>query len=400
MTQTLRAKPFQATRVLLTGATGYLGSLIVCAMLRGTQSQIVCLSRPSHDRQSLLEPIVVEWESSGRQWSDELDRRIELITLPSSFPDLDPLLKQLNDIDEVIHCAGCLDYFDSEKLQLVNVTYTKRLLSLARQLEVNRFTYISTAYSGGYRDHAAREDLHDEPDGDPTDYTRTKRQAERLVADSGLPFLIVRPSILIGHSKTGRYSGKRYGLYQQWMGLERLVCSAYHQDFHAVAPRLPLNMVHQDCFEEAFLNAHALLPDNAIIHVVSSEDSSPNMRDLWELWFEVTRPARVFYYQKLEDVPLKQIHMRQRAYLTFAQVNLEIAAHSWKFETAWLDKLRASGLRYTDVTLDSVRTCQRRFVASSDVITTYLANYSSSFPAQTRFIHLENDEGNREQLPG
>ena len=44
------------------------------------------------------------------------------------------------------------------------------------------------------------------------------------MAACGLPFIVLRPSILIGTGDTGRYSGRRYGLYQQWMGLERLVC--------------------------------------------------------------------------------------------------------------------------------------------------------------------------------
>jgi len=42
---------------------------------------------------------------------------------------------------------------------------------------------------------------------DPTEYTRTKRNAEELVATSGVPYLILRPSIVIGDSRDGRYFG-------------------------------------------------------------------------------------------------------------------------------------------------------------------------------------------------
>ena len=54
MEKTLRGMPFTASKVLVTGATGYLGALIVASLLRDTNARIVCLPRAVHDRNASL----------------------------------------------------------------------------------------------------------------------------------------------------------------------------------------------------------------------------------------------------------------------------------------------------------------------------------------------------------
>ncbi|HEY2928689.1 SDR family oxidoreductase [Piscinibacter sp.] len=390
MEKTLRSMPFTASKILVTGATGYLGALIVASLLRDTTARIVCLTRAVHDRQALLASIVEEWEAQARGcWSDAVEERIEQVALPDDLANVADLAASLQGVDEIVHCAGCLDYYDVDKLQAVNVHYTAHLLVLARRLDLKRFVYVSTAYSSGYQPHCTPEGLLAEPSRDPTQYTRTKREAERLVATSGVPFVVIRPSILIGTSDTGRYSGKRYGLYQQWMGLERLACDRYHEEFHTVAPSMPLNVLHQDAFCNAFKAAYRWLPDGAFMNLVSDPGRSPSMRHLWDMWFEVTRPARVYYYPTLDDVPLKEIHTRQRAYLTFAQVNLEIASHQWTFEATWLELLRMKGLRFDDATVETVRVCQDRFVRSSEQMRKYMLNHGDRLATLPKFIEVE-----------
>lgn len=389
MQKTLRAEPFSAKHILMTGATGYLGAIVVASLLRDTAAQITCLTRSMHDRKALLEPIIEEWEAQSHGcWSDAVEERIHQMTLPEDLSDVANLAPQLEGVDEIIHCAGCLDYYDIEKLQAVNVGYTAHLLVLARRLALKRFVYVSTAYSCGYQTHITAEALLPEPPADPTQYTRTKREAERLVAASGVPFVVMRPSILIGTSDTGRYSGKRYGVYQQWMGLERLVCDRYHAEFHTVAPEEPVNLLHQDSFCQGFKAAYHWLPNGAFMNLVSNPRTAPSMRDVWDMWFDVTRPQTLYYYKSFDDIPLKAIPPRQRAYLTFAQVNLEIASHHWDFETTWLELLREKGLVFADATVASVRSCQDRFVRSSDLITKYHAKFAAEMSSSPRIVQV------------
>lgn len=390
----------ESTTILMTGASGYVGALLASTLLVHTDVRIVALVRAHHTRADLLEPIQVECAACGHDLSAQDLQRITFVPLPESVDRLPELAEPLRGhrIDEVLHCAGCVDYFDAAALQAVNVTFTSRLLDLSKKLDVSRFVFVSTAFSCGYIETVFEETLPAEPVSDPTEYTRTKRQAERLVAAAGIPFLIVRPSILIGHSRTGRYSGKRYGLYQQWMGLERLLCNKYHPVLHTVAPTQPLNLVHQDSFQQAFLHAWRTLGENAILNVVSRQDTAPSMRALWDMWTEVVRPRETYYYDHLAAVPLKAIDMRQRAYLTFASVNLEIAAHAWRFSTANLDRLRAQGLSFADATIDSVQVCQDRFVNGSETLRKYRQQFGELLAASPSRIAVHDEAAGCREL--
>lgn len=388
--------------VLLTGGTGYLGALVAEVLLCQEPRRVLALVRDNYDLDSFLEPIAHEAESKGQPLPPKALDRLTLVPFTDidRLAELEPLLRA-QGVEEIVHCAGCVDYFDSKQLEWVNVVFTERLLELAVRLKIKRFTYLSTAYSAGYVADVIAETPHVEPSHDPTEYTRTKREAENEIIHSGVPYLILRPAIVVGDSRSGRYGGKRYGLYQQWMGLERLLCDRYHDEFHVVAPRQPINFVHQDAFQNAFYAAFTGLPDDSIVHLTSHGATSPTMRDLWDLWLNtVNRPQRIVYYGHLNDVPLKEIHPRQRAYLMFASVNLQIASHYWAFETSHLDGLRERGLAFADATLDSVALCQRRFIASSPRLQQYLEQHRSRLAASPEVIDLTGAALPRQRYAG
>lgn len=394
MAVVLRPSRFRPGTALVTGGSGYVGSLIVAQLLARSDYRLVVPLRS--ETGPFLERLDRELAALDCHRDAAITERLTLISWhgATASETLDDWRVKFRDrgIDEILHCAGCLDYFDDLNLEAVNVCFTSRLLALAEDLAVRRFVFISTAYSAGYCSTPIPEALCPDPARDPTSYTRSKRAAERLVAASGLPYLIVRPSILIGESATGRYSGKRYGLYQQWMGLERLMTDRYHRDIHTVAPHRPLNLLHQDGFQRALLYALWHLPDNTVFNLVSDNDTSPSMRQLWDGWLTEVRPHRVLYYPRFSDVNLKAIDIRQRAYLTFAQTNLEIGAHCWQFERAWLAELERAGLEFTNATLDSVMRCQRRFVAVSDALSQYKARFASYFPTHTEVVEMSSNE--------
>jgi nucleoside-diphosphate-sugar epimerase len=306
------------------------------------------------------------------------------------------------EVEDIVHCAGCLDYFDKRNLHLVNVELTSAFLALARELRVRRFTYLSTAYCAGYREDVIPEALHPEPPpaAEPTEYTRTKRMAEWRIATSGLPFAILRPSIVIGDSRTGRYTGKSYGLYQMWRAIEGLLTREYAPIWYTVAPLAPLNFVHEDAFLAAFLAAHRAVPDDAIIHVVSDHAKSPTMRDLCWLWADVYRPREIRCYRSVDDVPLRTIPSRQRRFLELAHKNLEISSRPWRFETTQLDRLRAGGLAFADATLASVTRCQERYIEGSARIQRYIRDHAAHVVERARLIDVEEPSPPPPAAPG
>jgi nucleoside-diphosphate-sugar epimerase len=365
--------------IMVTGASGYLGSLIVATLLR---HETVRLLTPTRGRaESVLEPVAADLASQGIALDPSHRERLQIVAMPAmeGLNQLSPIMREFG-VDEVIHCAACLDYFNKAALETINVELTRQMVELSLDVGVERFIYMSTAFSSGYVGGPVPERLHEEPERDPTDYTRTKRAAERIVAASGLPYLIIRPSIVIGDSRDGHYNGKRYGLYQLWSGLERLLCREWHAEMHVFAPRVTsVNLVHQDAFQAAFLAAWCGLPENRILNLVSDNDLAPSSRQLWDAWFDAcNRPRRRIYYERMADIPLRAIPPAQRALLGLASVNLEIISHRWSFDTASLSWLRGRGLDFRDTTMGSVQLCQAQFMAQSAVIERFLARFDET----------------------
>lgn len=387
---------------ILFGGSGYVGALIAAAILAESPRILVLPIRATTDPETCLTRIRGALRERGVD--DELvEQRLRLISLvelppPERVGDLAGVIRAKR-VDELIHSAGCLDYWDAKSLYAVNVELTRAIAALARATGIARILYISTAYCSGYTDDIIREHLHaaPAPQHEPTEYTRTKRLAESIVAESGLPFTIIRPSIVIGDSRTGDYAGRNYGLYQMWRAIEGLLSREYTPIWYTVATHARLNFVHQDAFQDAVLAIRAAGQREAIVHVVSDHAQSPTMRDLCWLWADVYRPIEIHCYASVDDVPLLSIPKRQRRFLELAAKNLEISTKCWRFETEALDALRARGLAFVDATLQSVARCQQRYIERSTRIQTYIQGLPATPFTRSRLLEIEC--GQRSDMP-
>ena len=363
-----RSHPAVEGAILLSGGTGFLGTLIAAVLLGRERRRVVAFVREGWQARHLVEQILPELghDASSREKA-EIFGRLTVLPMPAT-DELCGRAQHLHrlGVTEIVHCAGSMNYSNSAELEQGNILLTDGMLDLARALHVERFVHVSTAYSSGYIAGPIAERLHGEPATDPTDYTRTKRAAERRVAESEVPYIIVRPSVVIGDSRTGRYSGKRTGLFQYWSGWERLLLDHFRPDFHVVAPRLPVNFVHQDALQDAFQAAFRQMKSGTIINLVSDPAKAPTVRALWDMWLTAFgAPTRRHYYDRLSDVPLDRIPSRQRAFLMLASANMEISAHHWDFEDGVMTQLRRDGLAFADATLDTMAISQARFMDES-----------------------------------
>jgi nucleoside-diphosphate-sugar epimerase len=356
------------------GATGYLGSLAAATLLAEERCRLVLPVRGERSREQVLRPILAECEASGRPIESADLERLEVTELPGTaqIPQLADRFRDLG-VNRIVHCAGSVHYFDRTRLVAGNVQLTDSIARLALQLDLERLYYLSTAFSCGYRAGRVPERLHAAPESDPTDYTWSKREAEYIVARSGVPFVIMRPSVVVGDSRDGRYSGKRYGIYQLWHAAERLLGSGYPPVIHAVAPPIRLHLLHQDAFQAGFLACYRHLPAGRFVHLVSREESLPNLPDLYHLWLRRCSPAcTLLYYDSLEQVSVDELDTQQRLWLEFSGVNLQIASHHWSFETRNLDDLASRGLEIAHATLETLAVCQEHFINASPRLREYL----------------------------
>jgi nucleoside-diphosphate-sugar epimerase len=170
------------SRILVTGASGFIGSAVVEVLARDGHTVRAALRRPH-----LSFPDGVE----VMQHPD----------LAQAF-DWRPLLQ---DVDQVVHLAGIAHTgrgVDRAAYDRVNRQATARLAMAAAQASVKHFVFVSSirAQSGPAADHALTE--RDDPA--PTDaYGASKLAAEEAVRGSGVPFTILRPVLLYGPGVKG-----------------------------------------------------------------------------------------------------------------------------------------------------------------------------------------------------
>ncbi|WP_241823362.1 NAD-dependent epimerase/dehydratase family protein, partial [Enterovibrio norvegicus] len=273
---------------------------------------------------------------------------------------------EIEGVDTVINCIGSVEYFNEENLNAVNVALTGWILEQSKAKGIDRHVYISTAFAPAVSDGFIEERIYGDEGDDPTMYTRTKRKAERLVSESGLDYLIIRPSVVIGDSRTGSYAGKRYGIYQLWDGAKRLLPN--NIDLMRLAcPDAQMNFVHQDAFISVMRYALSQPFKGKIINVVSDSSQAPTMKDLWSLLFdEIGQPNTLEWAPDNDSLDYQGLSPRVRAFNAFCRTNLEIASRNWTFDRSAINAMKADGVSFSDALLPSIRICQKQFMTLYD----------------------------------
>jgi len=129
-------------------------------------------------------------------------------------------------VEVIVHAAAVTDFAAGAAVTAEhNVAGTQRVLDLAAAAGATMH-YVSTAFVG--RVGLSRQDVRDAA-ANPVDYLNSKRAAERLVRESGLPATILRPSVVIGHSRTGEIA--------KFQGLHSLAAAV----LRSALPLLPLD---------------------------------------------------------------------------------------------------------------------------------------------------------------
>jgi thioester reductase-like protein len=187
--------------VVLTGATGFVGSELlarflqrgsrrVYALVRASDHEAAAARLPAHER---LTAVAADIERPGLG----LDRRTA-----------DAIAEEATT---VVHCAASVSFgLDLEQSRRVNVDGTRRMVELAERCGrrgdgLERLSYISTAYVAGAHRGVFGEDQLDVGQRFRNSYEESKFEAETLVRERarGLPLQVMRPSIVVGDTRTG-----------------------------------------------------------------------------------------------------------------------------------------------------------------------------------------------------
>jgi nucleoside-diphosphate-sugar epimerase len=222
-------------RVLVTGASGFVGRA-TCAELGARGHEAIALVRRAGSQPDGTEAVVGDIAAE--------DARALTEAVVGAAPDC------------VIHLAAEIASQKSEeKIRATNIEGTRRLIEAALAAGRPKFVFCSTVVTG-----EAHGDLL-EP-GKPlpveTPYGRSKQEGERLLRESGLPHVIVRPSHVYG----------RGGWYE-----EEFVNRLLQPGRFAVIGRGDnwWDVVRVEDVAAALVSAAESGPDRAVYHVVDDE---------------------------------------------------------------------------------------------------------------------------------
>lgn len=194
---------------LVTGATGFIGAALVLELLEQTEAEVACLVRPSHDPVRARARLTEALERAFLLY-DRADLLPAIADRCRAVPfDLRegevPAASLPSGICEVWHSAASLRFKQEQRDKIVaqNVEGTRRLLRLSTDAGASTFNYVSTAYVAGKRTGLVLEEPARDTSVAHNVYEESKIMAETLVDEwTGLRTRIMRPSIVIGHSRT------------------------------------------------------------------------------------------------------------------------------------------------------------------------------------------------------
>ena len=214
-------------KILVTGASGFIGSFIVEEALRQGMETWAAV-RPTSSKKYLQ------------------DERIHFINLNLSSKE--ELINQLDgqEFDYVVHAAGATKCLHADDFYKVNTEGTKNLVGalIALKMPIKRFVFVSSlSIFGAIREEQPYQEIteHDTPKPN-TAYGKSKWETEKYLDSLGIqfPYIILRP--------TGVYGPREKDYFLMAKSIKQ------HVDFAVGYQRQDITFVYvQDVVQAVFL---------------------------------------------------------------------------------------------------------------------------------------------------
>lgn len=294
-----------AGEIFLTGATGYIGASLLQKWLMSTDAVFNLLVRskrgmePTERVSGVLSELFSDTEAS------RFINRIRVMRGDVSLERFGLEEQEYRDLatrtSRIIHCAAAAR-FDLEitEARRVNVGGTRNILDFAGEcLSLEKIDYIGTAYVAGRRTGTVTENELDEGQGHNNTYEESKFEAEKLVRESfgELPLTILRPSIVICDSRTGRasdFNGFYRALRMYWHGLLKILPGD---------PSTPMDLVPVDYVTDAaYTISHCADSIGECYHLAAGPDNPTTLDEVSEL------ASRYFKKEKFAIMPPEEFN--------------------------------------------------------------------------------------------
>ena len=166
-------------KVLVTGATGFLGTRLIEKISNIKGLEIVATGRTVKTK--------------------KISKKSNLKYILGDLKDTQFIDSITDGLDAIIHTAALSAQMGNPKdLYRSNIEVTKNLLEAAKTKKVKKFIFISSPsvyFRFKHQLDLKESDILPKP---INIYSSSKREAEKLVQSSGIPYVILRPRALIG----------------------------------------------------------------------------------------------------------------------------------------------------------------------------------------------------------
>ena len=334
--------------LLVTGATGFLGMHLVRQLLdRNPDLSLALLIRdkPGQSGQKRAESFLPESHFN----------RVQVFSGDVSLPNLglDAMARQqlTSEVTRVIHSAATVRFDHSlEEARQTNVEGTRHILDFAAATHnLRSFAYVGTAYVAGERNGLVLENELAVGQGYRNTYEQSKSEAEALVSSrlDSLPGIVLRPSIIVGDSRTGVTSSfkmmywplKIYsrGLWRTVPGYPDAVLDIVPVDFVADA-------IAQVAFDDAALGN--------TLHICAGPRASATIQQIAQRamdYFDAPEPRYVdpgFFFAVVRPLLYLGLWGRKRRVLVSGRAYRDYFSMRMQFDTANAERLLSpAGIR-------------------------------------------------------
>ncbi|MFE2642531.1 thioester reductase domain-containing protein [Streptomyces nigra] len=208
-------EPSPPRRVLLTGATGFLGSHMLLDLLRHSDAHVYCLVRAA-DEEAAVARLGAALKGYALPWSSEVRRRVTVLPGDIREPRLglstDLWDRLAEELDSVVSVAAAVDFLRGyPSLRAGNVLGSLTLAELAATGRPKPLHHISSVavFNEVGIPSMGEDDPFAHVDRLVAGYDQSKWAAEvalRRARDHGLVVTALRPGGIGGHTRTGAYN--------------------------------------------------------------------------------------------------------------------------------------------------------------------------------------------------
>jgi dihydroflavonol-4-reductase len=207
--------------IAVSGASGFLGSYVVCMLLE-KGSQVRAFRRATSDMREFEQIFSYYFQSSTPQQQQQYKANLQWVT--ADVLDLPSLEAALEGVDDVYHCAALVSFIqkDRDQMMRINIEGTANMVNTSLLKRVKKFCHVSSIAALGRAKSGDEitEETQWVDSKNNSNYAISKYLAEMEVwrgAEEGLNIVIVNPGVIFGTGDWNKGSCKLFKLV--WKGM-------------------------------------------------------------------------------------------------------------------------------------------------------------------------------------